>query len=564
MGQASPSNLFLIIKIDEVSLLNRTDSVRTRLVAELEAHCAKRPEFRHLFVPVANLVRAMPSGLVSYENADVSLSAWQQSDEIVQALLVMAQRITSNDPMAKSDGETQLHVPSELAASRDRMTSLRVSETIQRTTSLIEDIGMQLSSKASSAAVPLLLSRILPFVVAMAEAFAQNVMAFAYTVKSVYKLSYVVGRVMLDLAEKGYCKPSDETETSSGDQEGQDGENVEGTGIGTGTGDKNVSAEIEDEAQVEGMQGEQDEQERQSGAQDEEDDAMSMDEDFEGLMGEGKEKDNQEGSDHGDEEEDHEDHVGDVDPLDPGAVDEKFWGEEDKPHDEKDGQDDVAKGGTKDVSSGSELRAKEQDERQSDRPDKEKTDEANEPSQDNQQTDTEPKDDDSHGVEDRMEDDDEGHVEPSHQDDSQVAIPEGAKLDLPDDLDFGSDHHEENENDLDEDITLSERGEGEEGEEFEGRPSDGPDALSDQDDAGNEDGPPPTGVADEELNELQEDATHNLDLSASNEAQAQDNFGSSKGLSGTAEQPEQTSQGQKQDKMDMDADVGEMLPSGKG
>ncbi|KAJ1790258.1 AAA ATPase midasin, partial [Coemansia sp. RSA 2399] len=111
-----------------------------------------------------------------------------------------------------------------------------------------------------------------------------------------------------------------------------------GTGMGEGStaGAKNVSDEIEGEDQVEGL--------RDDAAADEEnepdtnEDAVDMQNDFEGKMGdadlETDDSDSDKSDDSDDEDQEMDEQMGDVDPTDPTALDEKLW------DDEKDGDDE--------------------------------------------------------------------------------------------------------------------------------------------------------------------------------------------------------------------------------
>ena len=107
--------------------------------------------------------------------------------------------------------------------------------------------------------------------------------------RSLLKLDFVLASVVRNIARDGFCQPQ---ETEEGDG-GEGGEQVEGTGLGEGTGEKNVSKEIEDESQVEGLQGEADADEDVERA--EEGDALEMSEDFGGKMQDVPEKDEGEG-----------------------------------------------------------------------------------------------------------------------------------------------------------------------------------------------------------------------------------------------------------------------------
>ncbi|PCH39866.1 midasin [Wolfiporia cocos MD-104 SS10] len=175
------------------------------------------------------------------------------------------------------------------------------------------------------------LARVLPFLARYAELATGTLQAQAAWTRALLKLGYVACTVMLRVAREGFCRPPE------GEAEGADGEGaemeVDGTGIGEGGGRDNVSKEIEEEAQVEGLQGEEENEEEVERA--EEGNAIEMGEDIGGKMqdvpeGEEDGEDDDQGSD-----EEPEEQIGDLDASDPSAVDEKLWGDEAGPKDEK-------------------------------------------------------------------------------------------------------------------------------------------------------------------------------------------------------------------------------------
>ena len=491
----------------------------------------------------------------------LSSDLWSNSDELIQKILVVAQRLQLEqfDPASK-DEDIRSDVPHALKQHRSLLAALHVSTTISDLVNIVSTLAAETSS-GTSAAAPQFIARFVPFVQTVSHTFSAVVARQAYAVKSTYKLSYVVGRIMLDLAQKGFCKPQEESDSKN---DGQDGETVEGTGMGAGTGDKNVSSEIEEEGQVEGLQGEEEEEEDKQGKDDEnedEDDAISMANDFEGELGGGREK---KGEDSGDEEEeDHDEHVGDVDPLDPGAVDEKFWGDEEKPEEESGGREDLTEQQTQEQSGEAELSAK--DERSGKQPES-KEKEKEEPKEGEeaetgaqqgvQQEEGEEGDED---MEDTAEDEngleDDGMAPPQQ---DEVAVPEGDKLDLPEDLNFdGSEAGEENEgDDLGDDIALSVDGD-EPREE-----SDDADMASNDDGEMAEDAPPATAPTEEESNEPEATLNHDLDLSASNDALAQESAEMGRGQ-GAGEQKREE-EGGEEEKMDVAEEDAENESVGQG
>jgi midasin len=463
----------------------------------------------------------------SFANAASALDAglWQRSDDLIQVMLVVTQGLAQITTQSDTKDDEAPHVPTAYAHQRSAVQSLRVPDLLSELSTLTTALAERLAAGPSEDAA-MCLARLLPFIEVLAQTYAQWVMTNAWTVKSTYKLSYVVARVMLDLAQRGFCKPAEEDSSKDGDE----GDTVEGTGMGAGTGDKNVSSEIEEEGQVEGLQGEQEEEqeEKDKGGEDDDDEAVEMENDFEGKMEDGKER--EEGDDdEGEEEGDHDDHVGDVDPLDPGAVDEKFWGDEEQP--EKEGGDELMDQKTQEAPGEAEMSAKESEGEKEQAPDE------SEAQQDTQHDDTLQDDRDEQG--DEMPDDtnerDDGETEeqPAGQDQSEVNVPEGDRLDLPEDLNLGSEDGDEQDDELGDGMELPE--DEREGEDDEGQGGDDIDMASEDEGEAVEDAPAATGVTEEDTMEQEEAPNQNLDLSASNDAQAQESADAGQGQGGRSE-----------------------------
>lgn len=490
-------------------------------------------ELSYLFVPVARMVAEMPRPSPANAASTLDAGLWQRSDDLIQVMLVVTQGLAQITTQSDTKDDEAPHVPTAYAHQRSAVQSLRIPDILSELSALTAALAERLTSGPSDDAA-LCLARLLPFIEVLSQTYAHWVTTNAWTVKSTYKLSYVVARVMLDLAQRGFCKPAEEDSGKDGDE----GDTVEGTGMGAGTGDKNVSSEIEEEGQVEGLQGEQEEEqeEKDKGGEDDDDEAVEMENDFEGKMEDGKER--EEGDDdEGEEEGDHDDHVGDVDPLDPGAVDEKFWGDEEQP--EKEGGDELMDQKTQEAPGEAEMSAKESESKEPKKKEgeKEQAPEESEAQQDTQHDDTLQDDRDEQG--DEMPDDtderDDGETEeqPAGQDQSEVNVPEGDRLDLPEDLNLGSEDGDEQDDELGDGMELPE--DEREGDDDEGQGGDDIDMASEDEVEAAEEAPAATGLTEEDTMEQEEAPNQNLDLSASNEAQAQESADAGRDQDGRSE-----------------------------
>lgn len=197
-------------------------------------------------------------------------------------------------------------------------------------------------------------ARYLPFLELYTDLVHVQLTSHAHWTKSLLKLNFVLCSVLGTICQQGFCKPPEADEEGSGDA----GDASDGVGLGEGSGTNNVSKEIEEESQVEGLQG--DEPESAEPRDDKDDDAIEMSEDFGGEISmedvpdDGKDE---EGSDN-ESNADPEEQIGDLDDSDPAAVDEKCWGDEKGPDD---GDDKVSKDSSTQKSGESEVVGKEGD-----------------------------------------------------------------------------------------------------------------------------------------------------------------------------------------------------------
>ncbi|KAI9314233.1 hypothetical protein BX666DRAFT_1863084, partial [Dichotomocladium elegans] len=257
--------------------------------------------------------------------------------------------------------------------------------------------------------------------------------------KAMAKMTYGLVNSFTIIISKGFCMPAGaEDDGEEGDADGL----TAGTGIGEGEGTKDVSEEIEDEEQVLGTQNEEPHK-PENGNSKEEKKGIEMENDFEGEMEDIEKDEEDEKKEESDEEEDEEDdideQIGDVDDMDPDAVDDKMWGDEDAPEDRKDSDKTVDQQGQSEQQE-SDIVAKEEEggpEPQRDQESKgEQPDEENAEKQGDEQGDEEMEDGDEH-------EDEEGADEQRAGEPMNVDIPEAETLELPDDLNMDGEENED-------------------------------------------------------------------------------------------------------------------------
>jgi midasin len=232
------------------------------------------------------------------------------------------------------------NVPTEDPTTKDRFLTRGLSQVIKCTQSLnLDDITTRVQQllttisttphhEASSA-----VGYILPFLERYL-AFADNQLTnHHYWTNALFKLTYVSCCVVRRICNDGFCQPPPEGEG----EEGEGIESADGVGMGEGTGKENVSEEIKDESQVEGLQdaGEEGETEREKDGGNK---TIEMSQDIGGELEDVEGQDDEEEDDESGDDPGIEEKAEDLDRNDPNAVDEKLWGDEKgkEPHESDD------------------------------------------------------------------------------------------------------------------------------------------------------------------------------------------------------------------------------------
>ena len=448
-----------------------------RCSEELRAETAKHPTVDAILLPIVAISTeasvATNETIVTLPKAIVSTEViWQESDTLIEDLLLSAQQLVKLDVQGKPDDEGP-KVMARLETFTRNMSGAFRMDSVARRIQAIHDVSTTGGFVLTSGAVlDVNIARCLPFLKQHLTACRKSVWHLARNVKGLYRLDYTLVKLFRTLAEKGFCKPS---ETDNGESKGGEGQEIDGMGIGAGTGESNISNQIEDESQVEGLKDEdQGQDEEDSGEkQEKEDQAIEMGDDFDGALSDADEGSDDEDGDDDDEKQDEndlDDHVGDVDPE---AVDDKFWGDE---NDEEDpGTDDKTDQKDSNQNQDSEMAAKEDDKKKSGKESAPEQPEEN-------KAEEEEGEDEGEGSDDGVDEDEGQKEEEAPQDDNShdvdAHVPEAEILDLPEGMDLDQDSQD---GELDgEDGEIEEEGEEEAGSQGEDAPSE---AGSDKEDA---------------------------------------------------------------------------------
>ncbi|KAG5644766.1 hypothetical protein DXG03_007674 [Asterophora parasitica] len=285
------------------------------------------------------------------------------------------------------------------------------------------------------------LRRIPPFLSAYLRLVKDQLASHAQWTKAVFKLDFVLCSVITTLSKQGFCQPPESEDSGEG---GDTSEATGGVGLGEGSGTENVSKEIEEESQVEGLKGD-DSQEREPRDDKDDGDAIEMGDDIGGEMEDVPDNGSDDGAESGDENDaEPDEQLGDLDPSDPSAVDEKLWGDEKGPEDGK--QDEKMDQDRSEEKSGdSEVVAKEGHDKTKS---KEKAGKEKDAAEENPPAEDEPM---LEGTEE------EGDEEDANNPDASGApmddfVQDANTLDLPDNMDLGGEDMDMGGEDLPEDI----------------------------------------------------------------------------------------------------------------
>ena len=560
----SEDNMILKLYIDEYDVVADAARYLSELPRQLEEMLAACPQLTYILQPTQEWIRQQ--GYFSFSQLVQPLpegDSVEDVDNLIDTLLIMVQSMLRQCSLFPEPTPESEEV-------KDNYIRLGVQTTSLFTTLLdLSALGDQLNSAGARlsslphASRQRALRRVTPFLSCFLSFAGELLESLARWTRALFKLDYVVCSVVHTLGMQGFCIPPETEEgEATGDEKGHATE-LGGTGLGEGTGNENVSKEIEDESQVEGLRGDDDgdeEMQREKGK--DEENTIEMSEDFGGEMEDVPEAEEGDENEDAEEEEGEEpdEQLGKLDKSDPAAVDEKLWGDE---------------GGKDDGKGENEL----QNDRSQENQQKDSDIVAKEGKSENENDEKKAKDVEEEGEGDERDEPEEvdagdenlaEEVEPPNASGAPMDqhIPDADTLDLPDDmhLDENQDKQEDHEDDLGmEDLSDDEHGADDQMDEDEDEakererdhtPKDDPMSIEPQD---NEQQPPR--AVDESSADEEKD---NSDEESENKAVARPDLTAGDGDAGTSEnepQPKDSAQEGQQSsastQVDMDVDGGE-------
>ncbi|CCA66844.1 related to midasin (AAA ATPase) [Serendipita indica DSM 11827] len=396
----------ILLFSDENNLLDIAKASLCDLCKVLKSWCEEDPRAQHLCGLVVATLEERIDLLPSY--APYAFEEKQIDENPLNVLLVIAQRLKG----------FSAGVPGEDFV-KQGATRYRTLNTIFDAVRVAQEVDAFFLCLPQSSSATLYMQRLHPFLATYQRSLDSYFKQLVLWTKSLFKLCSILLNLAQDLADRGFCQPQDAPPDSRTDT----GQKMEGTGVGEGSGDKDVTNEIEDDSQMEGLQGAEEEKQQMTESKEE---GREMANDFEGDLEDVAQDENDGEDDNSDSDASEvEERAENLDPADPGAVDEKLWeGKADKGDRKEDQTTDQP---SKEVPGESEVGAK--------------RDDSNKRSQQDPKMEDAPPDTEERAV---GEEDEEGEDAPDTTNMPNDAgapmedLPQdGEALELPDDLDMG-------------------------------------------------------------------------------------------------------------------------------
>ena len=409
----------------------------SQTLSKLEGWSASMPKLKPYFEPMHSWL----SSKMEFDlSSPASLVTEESEDFIIDNLLLSIQSLVRLSNETESPSEDSTLPDGYIRDGATRIATVTSKLNLGNIADALDSAVEKLATSPQNE-VQRCIGRFMPFLdefMTLAEIQVQGHIGWT---RSLLKLDFVLASVVRNIARDGFCQPQ---ETEEGDG-GEGGEQVEGTGLGEGTGEKNVSKEIEDESQVEGLQGE-DGDNNEDVERAEEGNAVEMSEDIGGKMQDVPDEggEDEEGEDEDGSEQDLDEQIGDLDGSEENAVDEKMWGDEEDPKDQDDSSKEPGKDDTTQSNKESQMAAKTDDQNQSSESKQDKQDQDVPP-------DAQPEEEEAEAVGEEEAPEEagaEGAPIDEHLKNSEI-------LDLPDDLDIDMDKDQQDmklDDDLDEEM----------------------------------------------------------------------------------------------------------------
>lgn len=320
-------------------LMEEAQAALSLLKENMESIRNNDPEIAYTTTQVLSWVS--PSSLPPQQN-DVSQSATLESlDSCLQTLcdsvfvtLQQLKEAQSAYPLSVQDPGWLLRHQSASSSSLRALHPGQITRRMDDAIALVSQI--QPLDTLNSQAVRALFAAYQPIIQEYTNICYKTVQETLAQHRSICKATYILCTSASTLLSKGFCTPQEKGDPESGQSNGVEG----GTGLGEGEGQDDISKDIKADEDLSELAQEKDKEERKDEIEDEKD-AVGIEDEMEGQLGDMPEKeDDEKGSGDEKDEDEMDEETGDVDDLDPTAVDEKLWdgkGDDDAREKEGDG-----------------------------------------------------------------------------------------------------------------------------------------------------------------------------------------------------------------------------------
>ncbi|SCU86226.1 LANO_0C07162g1_1 [Lachancea nothofagi CBS 11611] len=347
--------------------------------------------------------------------------------KINTSIMLTIQKLLEDQPV-----ELTMEDDNWLLASHKRIMNTTKKVISARVTSNLENALQLIKSQNFSKQESKLISAVVQFTMPMISRYHQLLVSLINKHKVYYDSlshgTFTLESILYNLAKNGFCSPSPP------DEETENQNLQDGTGLGDGEGAQNNSKDVEeDEDLLEDAQKPNKDQNKDEDQDDKDDDAVDMEGDMAGdLENASGGDDDDEEKDDSEEEEELDEEVDDLDEDDPNAIDEKMWNEEAQDSNKEKKADEAPQNSTEDDVQAAEGDNDEKSTKDNETKDEPENSDHNEDEKDNdQQSGSESEEEDeTAGQDDEVKNDDGAELENN--------VPDVETMDLPDDMNLDS------------------------------------------------------------------------------------------------------------------------------
>ncbi|KAI9678963.1 MAG: hypothetical protein M1829_001948 [Trizodia sp. TS-e1964] len=292
----------------------------------LSRHLLEEPLFDVIISKILPWLNVQVEDQEQLESYDVSVSQIDSKlTKACDAILVVLQELPGSidTPLLPTSHTPLITKENELRTKE--IEALRASNVIELFIEPLVSLDrLDLNHQNASQLVSAVFALALPFVQKYHEILRESVENLGALHEKMLKMAYTLSKAFSKIASQGFCTPAERSDTNDSKTEKLES----GTGLGDGEGAEDISKDIQDDEDLSELA-----QEPNKGSDDKDDpgsekDALNIEDDLEGEMGNGSQAEEDDDktsnkSENGEDEIDEE--AGNVDDLDPTAVDEKLW-----------------------------------------------------------------------------------------------------------------------------------------------------------------------------------------------------------------------------------------------